>query len=84
MPGYCTKLRKQKQVHRLQDLASELLQQFLRGVSKHKPALKALGELDQMQVTALSKLLLGSTAAQVVQLSTLAVLVAKRGQQCAA
>ena len=110
MPGYYAKLRKKKQIHRMQDLASEMLEQFLRGVSKHNPALKALNKPDQMQVTGLpvkrilevadkldarmivmgsrgrtglSKLLLGSTAAQVVQLSTILVLVAKGGEQCA-
>jgi len=109
MPGYYAKLRKKKQIHHIQDLASTMLAEFLVSVRKKNPDLKALRKPDQLRVTGvpvkrilevaakcdacmivmgshgrsgLSKLLIGSTAAQVTQLSPIPVTVAKGGESC--
>ncbi len=53
MPGYYAKLRKKKQMHHMQDLASEMLDDFLTVVHKKNPHLKTLHKPDQLRVTGL-------------------------------
>ena len=109
MPGYYAKLRKKKQLHHMQDLASEMLEEFLDTVIKQNPNLRTLRKAERIRVTGLpvkrilevadkydarmiimgsrgrtgiSKLLIGSTAIQVVQLASIPVMVAKGSKLC--
>lgn len=51
MPGYYAKLRKKKQLHRMEELASDMLNDFLARVRKGHPHLKALRKPRSMLVT---------------------------------
>ena len=109
LPDYYAKLRKKKQIHHVEQLATEMLAEFLASVASQQPRLKALRKPEQMRVTGLpvqrilevadkcharmivmgshgrtgvSKLLIGSTAIQVVQLSPVPVTVTKGDALC--
>lgn len=109
LPDYYAKLRKKKQIHHVEELATEMLAEFLASVAKQHPRLKPLRKPEQMRVTGLpvqrilevadkcharmivmgsqgrtgmSRLLIGSTAIQVVQLSPVPVTVTKGDALC--
>ena len=53
MPGYYARALKKKQLHRIEDGAAEMLEEFLARIVKDHPELKKLKKLDSMLVKGL-------------------------------
>ena len=88
MPGYYAKLIKKTRVTRIQDMAAEAFDQFMNRASENDPQNEPLREadrLDPMMVvmgsqgrTGLKHLVIGSKAAQIVQLCPVPVTIVKK------
>jgi len=53
MPGYYSKMAKKKTLSRMEDLAAEMLQEFLHGARKSHPGIKELKKAEQRLVSGL-------------------------------
>jgi nucleotide-binding universal stress UspA family protein len=53
MPGYYTKLVKKKRVERIQDIAKEVFDEFMRDIIKEHPKLKSLKHAENLMVIGL-------------------------------
>lgn len=53
MPGYYSRALKKKQLHRIEDGAAEMLEEFLGGFEKHHPEIKKLTEFRSLLVKGL-------------------------------
>lgn len=107
MPGYYSKLIKQKHFVRIQDVAEEAFRDFMTGVMESHPdclplqeagmfmvfglpvtrILEVVGELDPIMVvmgsqgrTGLKNLIIGSKAAQIIQLCPVPVTIVKKSE----
>lgn len=53
MPGYYSRALKKKQLHRIEDGAAEMLEDFLRAVGKHHPELRDNKNVDSLLIRGL-------------------------------
>ncbi|WP_043756361.1 universal stress protein [Imhoffiella purpurea] len=64
MPGYYSRALKKKQLHRIEDGATDMLTEFLRTLGRHHPELKELSDAESLLVKGLPSTRILEIAAQ--------------------